>query len=60
MEKDGVKELGNREDVVEDGGENTGAGGMVEIKEMVDSVEFVVCWKAEMMGGERIMVEGGG
>lgn len=35
------------------------AGRMVEIKDMVDTVEFLVSSKADMIRGQTIIVDGG-
>ncbi|MFJ5966016.1 enoyl-[acyl-carrier-protein] reductase FabL [Bacillus sp. NPDC093026] len=59
IDTDALKHFPNREELLEDAKNNTPAGRMVEIKDMVDSVEFLVSGKADMIRGQTIIVDGG-
>ncbi|MFS0655791.1 enoyl-[acyl-carrier-protein] reductase FabL [Bacillus sp. 179-C3.3 HS] len=59
IDTDALKHFPNREELLEDAKKNTPAGRMVEIKDMVDSVEFLVSGKADMIRGQTIIVDGG-
>nr|MDH3176215.1 enoyl-[acyl-carrier-protein] reductase FabL [Bacillus pumilus] len=60
IDTDALKHFPNREELLEDAKKNTPYGGrMVEIKDMVDSVEFLVSGKADMIRGQTIIVDGG-
>lgn len=55
IDTDALKHFPNREDLLEDARQNTPAGRMVEIKDMVDTVEFLVSSKADMIRGQTII-----
>ncbi|MDM5297271.1 enoyl-[acyl-carrier-protein] reductase FabL [Bacillus pumilus] len=59
IDTEALKHFPNREELLEDAKKNTPAGRMVEIKDMVDSVEFLVSGKADMIRGQTIIVDGG-
>ncbi len=49
----------NREDLLNDARENTPAGRMVEIEDMVKAAMFLVSDQADMIRGQTIIVDGG-
>lgn len=59
IDTDALKHFPNREQLLEDAKVNTPAGRMVEIEDMVDTVEFLISEKASMIRGQTIIVDGG-
>ena len=59
IDTDALKHFPNREELLEDARQNTPAGRMVEISDMVDAVEFLTSGKADMIGGQTIIIDGG-
>lgn len=59
IDTDALKHFPNREELLEDARQNTPAGRMVEISDMVDAVEFLTSGKADMIRGQTIIIDGG-
>ncbi|ALC80404.1 MULTISPECIES: enoyl-[acyl-carrier-protein] reductase FabL [Bacillus] len=59
IDTDALKSFPNREELLEDARNNTPAGRMVEIEDMVNAVEFLISPQAEMIRGQTIIVDGG-
>lgn len=59
IDTDALKHFPNREELLEDARQNTPAGRMVEIGDMVNAVEFLISPHAEMIRGQTIIVDGG-
>ncbi|QPC45782.1 enoyl-[acyl-carrier-protein] reductase FabL [Mangrovibacillus cuniculi] len=59
IDTDALKHFPNREQLLNDAKANTPAGRMVEIEDMVDTVEFLISEKASMIRGQTIIVDGG-
>lgn len=59
LDTDALKHFPNREQLLEDARENTPAGRMVEISDMVKTVMFLVSDDSNMIRGQTIIVDGG-
>ncbi|MDA7026625.1 enoyl-[acyl-carrier-protein] reductase FabL [Bacillus sp. CLL-7-23] len=59
IDTDALKHFPNRETLLEDARQNTPAGRMVEIEDMVNAIEFLVSEKADMIRGQTIIIDGG-
>jgi enoyl-[acyl-carrier protein] reductase III len=59
IDTDALKHFPNREEMLAEAKRRTPAGRMVEIEDMVNTVEFLVSGKADMIRGQTIIVDGG-
>lgn len=59
IDTDALKHFPNREELLEDARNNTPAGRMVEIDDMVKAVLFLTSENANMIRGQTIIVDGG-
>ncbi|MDQ0231747.1 enoyl-[acyl-carrier-protein] reductase FabL [Metabacillus malikii] len=59
VDTDALKHFPNRDELLADARENTPAGRMVQIEDMVNAIEFLLTDKAQMIRGQTIIVDGG-
>ena len=59
LDTDALKHFPNREDLLEDARNNTPAGRMVEIDDMVKTAMFLISDASDMIRGQTIIVDGG-
>ncbi len=59
LDTDALKHFPNREELLEDARQNTPAGRMVEIEDMVKTAMFLISDGSDMIRGQTIIVDGG-
>lgn len=59
VDTEALKSFPNREELLEEAQKRTPAGRIVEIKDMVNAIMFLLSDKAEMIRGQTIIVDGG-
>ncbi|WP_204557820.1 enoyl-[acyl-carrier-protein] reductase FabL [Bacillus ectoiniformans] len=59
IDTEALKHFPNRDEILEDAKENTPAGRIVEIEDMVHTVMFLISEGAYMIRGQTIIVDGG-
>ncbi|MED4454526.1 enoyl-[acyl-carrier-protein] reductase FabL [Metabacillus fastidiosus] len=59
VDTEALKHFPNRAELLEDARKNTPAGRMVEIDDLVNTVEFLISDQSSMIRGQTIIVDGG-
>jgi enoyl-[acyl-carrier protein] reductase III len=59
VDTEALKHFPNRDELLDDARKHTPAGRMVEPKDMVDAVMFLVSDQANMICGQTLIIDGG-